>query len=247
MRILNLMYLFVLLSALAHADSDRRHWFLEMEGGPVWQSRNDVQIPGTTGTRFSLKDFGRGPFLAGRVYAGYRWTEKSEFRALFAPLSLSGKRTLESPINFQGENFSAESETTSLYRFNSYRLTYRYKLIDSSAWKLWLGFTGKIRDAEIALNQGSTRAAKTDLGFVPLLHFKVVLRLSDDWDVELDADALAAPQGRAEDVVVRTVVDLSPSIKAHIGYRLLEGGADNDSVYTFAFLHYAVIGLQVEF
>jgi hypothetical protein len=75
----------------------------------------------------------------------------------------------------------------------------------------------------------------------------VVLRLSDDWDVELDADALAAPQGRAEDVVVRTVVDLSPSIKAHIGYRLLEGGADNDSVYTFAFLHYAVIGLQVEF
>ena len=83
----------------------QKNWFLEMEAGPVWQSSNQVSIPGKTGTRFSLKDFGGGPFLSGRVYLGYRWTEQSEFRALFAPLSLKGSRTLDSDINFQNQTF----------------------------------------------------------------------------------------------------------------------------------------------
>jgi hypothetical protein len=32
-----------------------------------------------------------------------------------------------------------------------------------------------------------------------------------------------------------------------VGYRLLEGGADVDEVYTFALLHYAVGGLALRF
>ena len=29
-------------------------WSIGVEAGPVWQSKNDVQIPGDTGTRFAL-------------------------------------------------------------------------------------------------------------------------------------------------------------------------------------------------
>ena len=47
-------------------------------------------------------------------------------------------------------------------------------------------------------------------------------------------DALAAPQGRAEDVLLAPYVDLSERVRFRIGYRLLEGGADNDEVYNFA-------------
>ncbi len=44
---------------------------LEVEGGPVWQSRNNVQIPNDpAGTRFSLVDaIGSGPWPAARIYA----------------------------------------------------------------------------------------------------------------------------------------------------------------------------------
>lgn len=53
-------------------------WFLEMEAGPVWQSSNEVKIPGTTGTKFSLKDFGGGPsFLEGFMEAIAGQTEVS--------------------------------------------------------------------------------------------------------------------------------------------------------------------------
>jgi hypothetical protein len=42
---------------------------LELEAGPVWQSRNDVQVPNTAeGTRFSLADLaGNGPWPAIRL------------------------------------------------------------------------------------------------------------------------------------------------------------------------------------
>lgn len=229
-----------------HETKDNR-WLLEMEAGPVWQSRNDAKIPGDTGTKFSLKDFGDGPFLAGRIYMGYRWTEKSEFRALFAPLTLNGNRTLPGAIDFQGKTFAAGVDTQSVYKFNSYRLTYRYRLVENEKWKFWIGFTGKIRDAKVGLTQGATSAEKKDLGFVPLVHFKLQYQISPAWNFDLDGDALAAPQGRAEDIVARVNYEFSPEVSVNLGYRLLEGGADNSTVYTFAFLHYLVAGMQISF
>jgi len=71
--------------------------------------------------------------------------------------------------------------------------------------------------------------------------------LGDRLALELETDALAAPQGRAEDVSLRGVYRLSDRVELDLGYRLLEGGADNDEVYTFSFFHYAVAGVRVRF
>lgn len=38
------------------ATRDTKPFFLELEGGPLWQSRNDVRNPGSTGTEFSMVD-----------------------------------------------------------------------------------------------------------------------------------------------------------------------------------------------
>ena len=58
---------------------------------------------------------------------------------------------------------------------------------------------------------------------------------------------MAAPQGRAEDVLAAVLFRLSPALTIKAGYRLVEGGADNKEVYTFALIHYAAIGLLVDF
>ena len=60
-----------------------------------------------------------------------------------------------------------------------------------------------------------------------------------------DADALAAPQGRAEDVLLAATWALREGLFVYAGYRTLEGGADNDEVYTFAWFHYAVAGVHL--
>lgn len=217
-----------------------------VEAGAVWQSRNDVQIPADTGTRFSLTDFGAGPAFGPRVYLGYRFGERHSVRALWAPLSLNLSGTPDRTIRFQSEIFSQGARLEALYRFNSYRLTYRYEFIRGENWTVGGGVTAKVRDAEIRLTQGGTEAARTDVGLVPLLHLRAKYEGGARWGGLLDIEALAAPQGRAEDIALLATYRVDEDYELRAGYRTVEGGSEGGGdVYTFAWLHYAVVGLAL--
>ncbi len=239
----------LLLSAPSAADAQEAPAFsVELEGGAVWQSRNDVQIPNdASATRFSLQSLtGSGPWPAARVYVSWRIGERHELRALAAPLTIRETGRLAAPVRFAGAAYVPGAATEATYTFNSYRLTYRYRFHQGTDWTGWVGFTAKIRDADIALRQGSVSSQKADLGFVPLLHLAADRRLAPNWRLRLDADALAGGPGRAEDVSLKAAYDRGPWTLAG-GYRTVEGGADVDAVYTFAWLHYAVVSAAVRF
>ena len=94
----------------------------------------------------------------------------------------------------------------------------------------------------------SDRAAEdTDIGFVPLGHVSADARLAERWSVGLALDGSAAPQGRAIDFA--TVLEYRPAPRWTVfgGYRTIEGGADVDAVYTFAWLNAVVTGIGVRF
>ena len=55
----------------------------------------------------------------------------------------------------------------------------------------------------------------------------------------------AARPGRAEDVLLALTWRLRDDLTLKAGYRMVEGGSDVDSVYTFAWIHFAVVGLTV--
>jgi hypothetical protein len=232
----------------AAAAQEPSGYSVEIELGPVWQTRNDVQIPNDpSATRFSLRDLtGSGPWPAARLYLSWHINERHEIRALFASLTIVETATIAAPVEFAGASYLARTATEGTYTFNSYRVTYRYRFHRGSDWTWWIGFTAKIRDANIELRQGSTSSRKTDLGFVPLLHVAADRRLSPSWRVRLDADALAGGPGRAEDVSLKAAWDVGRWTLSG-GYRTVEGGADVDAVYTFAWLHYAVLSAAVRF
>jgi len=219
---------------------------VETEVGAAWQSYNDVEIPNDgSGTRFSLTDLaGNGPWAAGRVYVTWQLNARHALRLLVAPFSLTETGMVATPIRFAGKTYAAGSAAKATYTFNSYRLTYRYRLSTGDRTTAWIGFTAKIRDATIALEQGATASRKDDLGFVPLLHLSGERRFGPAWRVRLDADALAGGPGRAEDVALTLGRDLNAKWTARAGYRLVEGGANVTNVYTFAWLHYAVVAFE---
>jgi hypothetical protein len=219
---------------------------VELEGGPVWQSRNDVQIPNNEeGSRFSLEDLqDNGPWPAARLYLTWNISPRQALRALAAPLTVTETEVLPSRTRFAGATFDAGVPTEATYQFNSWRLTYSYRFHRGERWWWRVGFTAKIRDARIELDQNGTAAKKTDVGFVPLLHVRGGYRFSQRWRVVLDADALAGGPGRAEDASVKLYADLGAGWSVAVGYRTLEGGADVDEVYNFAWLHYAVASLS---
>lgn len=221
---------------------EKKNFRFETEGALAWQSFNRNQIPNSSeGTRFDLADFNRSAIFAPRFYLNYQLSEKHSLRALVFPFQTSGKKTFDTPVKFDGTTFSASQEINGKYRFHSYRLTYRYEFLNNEDWILKVGFTAKIRNALVALSQGSTSKEYSNVGFVPLLNFNAKYLLSPQWRLEFDMDALAAPQGRAEDVAIQTWYSFSPSWEAGLGYRTLEGGADNSKVYTFAWLHFVTL------
>ena len=98
----------VAMVGVASAQDVGSKFVLEVEGGPVWQSRNDVQIPNDdTGTRFSLVDLvGRGS-MAWRHVFYFTWniSDRHGPRALLAPLSYTETGTFDEPVNFVGETY----------------------------------------------------------------------------------------------------------------------------------------------
>jgi hypothetical protein len=223
---------------------------VELEAGPVWQSYNDVEIPNDgTSTRFSLFDLaGAGPWAGGRLYLTWNAGERHGLRVLVAPFSLTETGVPDGEVRFQGATFQAGVPTRARYTFNSYRLSYRYRLRDGASTTAWVGFTAKIRDAVIALEQespsGPVQGRKDDLGFVPLLHLAGEWRVAPGWRVALDADALAGGPGRAVDAALTLGYDVNDRWRVRTGYRTVEGGAEVTEVYTFAWLHAAVLGVE---
>jgi hypothetical protein len=216
-----------------------------LEAGAAWQSRNDFRIPGDAGTPVDLAMYESGPFPAFRGTLTLDLTSHQSLRLLAAPLRVETALTPESPVSFQDLVFPPGQPLEATYVFNSYRLTWYWRFPPGEKWSFRLGATLKLRDAQIALAGASGYSAKDDLGLVPLLYLAARYQATERFALELEADALAAPQGRAEDVSLKGVIRLSDRVGLELGYRLLEGGADNDEVYTFAFFHYAFAGLRI--
>lgn len=227
--------------------------FLSPEFNAIWQSRNEFRIPGTTGTRVSIVEADKGPFWGYRVYGGFGWGGGShEVRALYAPLGVEANTQFAATTDFFGESFAAATDSTVFYKFNSYRLGYMYNFNPTSGWVWGLGFTGKIRDAEIRVSQGTQVASKKNVGFVPLLRLQVLGTLGESSRLRFDVDGLAAPQGRAFDATIRieqylTHFGAGHSLWGFLGYRTVEGGADNDEVYNFAWFHSLSAGVFASF
>ena len=223
-------------------------WRFTVEAGPVWQIRNDVQIPGDTGTRFSLADFaGSGPFPYYRLELAYEINGRHSLRFLVAPFEYSETGTFSNDVFFVDQTFAAGQATEAGYRFDSYRATYRYRFHDSEHWRWHIGITAKIRDAEISLEQPGRFARDSNTGLAPLLHLYGEYRLADTWTAVLDFDGLASPQGRAIDLGLAIRYDLSRQWFLGGGYRLLEGGADNSEVYNFAWFNYLTLSAGYRF
>jgi len=222
--------------------------YADLETGVAFAGSNDVRIPPDTGTDLSFTDDLKSdpaPFF--RIRLGARLADRHQLGLLLAPLRIDASGIPGEEINFQGTVFGAGSPLDARYRFDSYRLAYLYRLKRWDAGEVDLGVTAKIRDAEIRLDAEGKRAWKKDTGFVPLLGLRVRWNPTRAFGLLLEADALASPtgEGRAEDLFLGATWRARPRLELRGGYRLLEGGADVESVYNFALIHYLSFGVRI--
>jgi len=222
--------------------------FLDLETGPVFTGLNDVRIPGRYGTRFSLPGvLGNEPWYFIRARAGWTIKERHNLYVLAAPLKIDYEGRPSSFLFFKNRVFLPLTPIRASFKFNSWRLTYRYDIVKNDKIEFGLGLTGKIREAYIRLDSLNMKTTRPDLGFVPLITVRLQWMFVPNFSFLLDADWLVGPVGRAEDILFAFQYHINKNVLVKAGYRILEGGADNSKVYTFSLFHYAVFGTTVMF
>lgn len=243
-------FILIILSLLSFALGAEIDLRVTTELGMAFSGYNDVRIPNDDDSHsmFSLKDdLKADPVFSTRLQVHYKPHPRHQISLLAAPLTLKPEGKFDRGIVYQNETFSAVDQIEGIYRFDSYRLQYRYYFPQ----RLWIvksvGASLKLRDAEISLNDGTKKASKTNTGFVPLLSLDAGYHIMEELELVLEAEGLGSPYGRAEDVFLGVDMSISSRSKVRAGYRLLEGGSDNDEVYTFAAVHYALLGFSLNF
>jgi len=221
---------------------------VDLEGAYVIPGYADVAIPGDSGTRFSLTDdLEADETAAFRFRYSHTFAEKHWVAGLVAPFTMESHGTLKKPVDFDGTTFVEGTRVDSSLRFDSYRLIYRYLFHKSDQWQFSFGAAAKVRDASIKMAGGGLAAEKNNTGVVPLLSFNLTWTPVDKVHFLMDGEALAASQGRAEDVLFAVQYDVTQRLALKTGYRILEGGSDNNEVYTFSLFHYIVAGAVLTF
>jgi hypothetical protein len=157
---------------------------------------------------------------------------------LYAPLSIQSEGQVTGDVVYNGTLFQSGTPLVGTYKFNSYRLSYRYNLINRPGFVFGLGVSAKIRDANIILSSANQTAQRKSLGIVPLGNFSIWWRFDERFGLLFDGDALAGPGGRGVDVRLAATFEISDRLGVGTGYRILEGGAGNDRVFGFALFHY---------
>ena len=217
---------------------------LDVETGAAISGYNEVRIPGAGGTFIDLSEsLESSATFFYRLRLSYTINDAHTLSLLYAPLALPYDGVFGKELQFLNTTFGANQLLDVRYQFNSYRFTYRYDFPRTKRFRFGIGATAKIRDAVIEVNGEK----KTNVGFVPLINFRAEWIAKEKLSFVLKGDALATPQGRAEDVLLAAEFYPNRLVSLKMGYRILEGGADNDEVYNFSLVHYAVIGGTVTF
>ena len=233
----------ILLTCVVHPSSAQ--FKIDLEGGIIpGTNYNRVRIPSSGGTRVNLSDDLNSKTKAFyRIRLGYTFAKRHNLLLLYAPLTLKYNGRFDRNIDFNDQNFAASSPVDVYYKFNSYRLTYRYNFIEQGRWQVGAGLTAKLRDADIRFKNEIIDTHYDNVGFVPIINFYARYKPNYHWSFLVEGDALAAKQGRAEDIFAGTSYQISSSLGVKLGYRVLEGGADNDKIYNFNWVNYISAGI----
>lgn len=230
---------FVLLSLALLSNVSFAHE-ARLEAGALETKSNRFNIPNPGGSRVLVKD-SKAKIYA-RAQGTFQVSDNGYLRVLVAPLETKYKYNTATTLLYNGVSFPAGSNVDVVYQFNSYRLGYLYRFLTTDTFQMRGGLIGKIRQAKISLSGAGVSSTYKNVGFVPLFNLGFAWKFWNPLELRFDIDGAAAKQGRAFDAAMEVFYQLNDEGSGlSLGTRVLEGGADNTKVNTFALLHYAFL------
>jgi len=230
-------------------------WSLELEFQHLDTRANALRKgEGYTGTLIDATQYTGHQSNDGRLTAFrsiHGFNDDDELRFVIAPFRRSGTASSRNPVLFDGTQFQAESATTVVYKFNTYRLSYIARVLDglrADGWDFRLGGTLAVRDARNEISQVGNRRNYFNWGPVPLLYFSGSKDLGGGWRLAGDLDAFPAPGGGGLfDGALKVAYGITPNVDVNAGGRYQVGGATSSAFYNYLRDRAAVVGVKVRF
>jgi hypothetical protein len=218
---------------------------LTLELGQAFVGSNNYQIPRTFGTKVELGSQSIPFYL--RLRSVIDVSRNHEITFLFAPFSYQAIKKFNNNVQFNNELFFANQEVNIKYKFNSYRIGYRYHLHEAQTLLIKVGLTGKIRDASIEMSKDGKINRFSNVGFVPLLSTALEWIFIKDFKVILDVEgATGGKNGWALDATTYVQWAFDSKFSGMGGIRYLGGGASVKTVVSFAHIIYGFIGINYQ-
>jgi len=244
------LFLIVFFSVAFHIYSQSSGWKLRLMPQAAIGGRNTVQRPNNDeGTRVSLNsEFNRKNNIrfSPRIELEYNYN-RHHFIATAALLNDKFEGIGGRDIMYDGTLFNVGNNLETDYKFNTYRLGYRYRLVDQPQLAFELGATLLFRDAHISMENDMKKAKFSNFGVAPLISYYLEWKTTERFSLLTYGDAFAIKIGRAEDVFAGAKYQFTPKLSGIAGYRLLEGGSDGDEVYTMSAFHFISLGIGIDF
>ncbi len=218
---------------------------IKVELGQAESRGNRFQIPGDSGTELHMP---KKTAVYYRLEAEKEFGAKALLRLVYAPLTIQYVSQADETTLYDQTTFAAGERLKTKFRFDSYRAGYLYRLLGGS-FSFWAGVTVKVRDAEIAVEGPSGREKYSNVGFVPLISLKGQWAPggASGWRMDGTFDGLGSSQGRAFDGAIDVNRDIANWARLGLGWRFLEGGADNKKVENFAHFNYWFASLRIAY
>ncbi len=247
MRKLFFLFLMMFLCLGTYAQSS---WEIRFMPQVAFGGKNDLQRPNDmNGTRFSLsKDFQRenNGVFSPRVEVEYAY-KRNRFILTGSWLKDKFRGIASDEIKYNGATFAQGSDLRSTYSFNTYRLTYRYRIVEREKFDFEFGATLLLRDAYIKLADAEQESRFDNVGVAPLLSYYLAWKPYSRFSILSYGDAFGVKAGRAIDVYAGLKYQIFNNASISVGYRLLEGGSDVDRIYTMSLFQYLSFGIGVNF
>ncbi len=241
--------LLALIITASHAQAQST-WQLRLMPQVAFGNKNIVQRPNDeTGTRVNLsRDYNRkhNALFSPRIEIEYNY-KRHHAIATVALLGEGFEGMATEDIMYNDVLFTKGTPIEADYRFNTYRLGYRYRIVENNRFNFELGATVLLRQAYISFEDVSRETKFKNVGVAPLLSYYIEWIPMEQLSLLSYGDAFAIKAGRAEDIFAGIKYRFTPMISALAGYRLLEGGSDGDRVYTMSTFHYLSLGIGFEF
>lgn len=242
-----LLLIFIASTLPINAQSE---WQLRLMPQAAFGGRNTVQRPNNEeGTRVFLNDdYSRkhSATFSPRIELEYSYKRHHAMAtAMLLGDQFEGIATED--IRYDDVLFLKGTDIEAHYRFNTYRLTYRYRIVERPRFNFELGATVLLRQAYISFEDAARESKFKNIGVAPLVSYYIEWKATEAMSLLSYGDAFAVKAGRAEDIFAGVKYRFTPMLSAMAGYRLLEGGSDSDRVYTMSAFHYVTLGVGFDF